>query len=201
LLKNLVSLNEEEFRQALQGVIVIKDGGKSKSEATSRADVILAAQLLFEAIRASNGEPVLVRNISHHGICSPATFDYVLEDLVNANLLFTLRQGPDKFVMFHDPRQLRTFEGLVPTPVLPLPDPFALQLLPDTAKMEEVLHMVAKERDYSEVEVTEVLAILHGKWVRTVGDLRVLSEERIEALDLPPVVTEYLLRVKAGGDQ
>jgi hypothetical protein len=78
-------------------------------------------------------------------------------------------------------------------------DPFAS--LPDTAKMEEVLHMVAKERGYSLEEVQPVLAILHGKWVRTVGDLRVLSEERIEALDLPPVVTEYLLRVKALGDQ
>jgi hypothetical protein len=78
-------------------------------------------------------------------------------------------------------------------------DPFAL--LPDTAKMEEVLRMVAKERDYSKEEVKEDLAVLHGKRVRTVGDLRVLSKERIEALDLPPVVTEYLLRVKAGGDQ
>jgi hypothetical protein len=78
-------------------------------------------------------------------------------------------------------------------------DPFAS--LPDTATMEEVLHMVAEEEGYSKEEVKEVLAILHGKWVRTVHNLRVLSKERVEALDLPPVVTEYLLRVKAGGDQ
>ena len=73
-------------------------------------------------------------------------------------------------------------------------DPFAL--LPETATMEEVLRVVAKERSFTEEEVQQDLAILHGKRVRTVGDLRVLSKERTEGLGLPPVVTEYLLRVK-----
>ena len=73
-------------------------------------------------------------------------------------------------------------------------DPFAL--LPDTATMEEVLRMVAKEQSYTEEEVKLALAILHGKWIRTVGNLRVLSKERTEGLGLPPVVTEYLLLVK-----
>jgi hypothetical protein len=73
--------------------------------------------------------------------------------------------------------------------------------LPDTAKMEEVLHMVAKEEGYSKEEVQQDLDVLHGKRVRTVGNLRVLSEEDIKELGLPPVVARYLLRVKAGGDQ
>ena len=61
--------------------------------------------------------------------------------------------------------------------------------------------MVAEERGYSEEDVQQVLAVLNSKWVRTVGDLRVLSKERIETLELPPVVTEYMQRVKAGGEQ
>jgi len=65
--------------------------------------------------------------------------------------------------------------------------------------MEEVLRAVAKEQSYTEGDVQEVLAVLQGKWVRTVGNLRVLSKDDIELLGLPPVVTVYLLRVKAGG--
>ena len=61
--------------------------------------------------------------------------------------------------------------------------------------------MVAKERDYTDQDVQEVLTVLNGKWVRTVGDLRVLTDEDIEKLGLPPVVTRYLLRVHAGGNQ
>jgi hypothetical protein len=78
-------------------------------------------------------------------------------------------------------------------------DPFASLL--DAATMEEVLRAVAIERGYTDEDVKHVLDVLHRKWVHTVGDLRVLSRERIEALDLTPVVTEYLLRVKAGVDQ
>ena len=72
-------------------------------------------------------------------------------------------------------------------------DPFAL--LPDTATMEEVLHMVAKEQGFAEEEVQHDLASLHGKRVRTVGDLRVLSKEQIIAYELPDVVQNYLRRV------
>jgi hypothetical protein len=61
--------------------------------------------------------------------------------------------------------------------------------------------MVAKERGDSEEEVQDDLAVLNGKRVRTVGGLRVLSKERIETLELPPVVAEYMQRVKAGGEQ
>ena len=69
--------------------------------------------------------------------------------------------------------------------------------------MEEVLSTVAEEVDYTDDEVKEDLAVLHSKRVRNAKQLRKLSKERIEALDLPPVVTEYLLRVKpgTGGDQ
>ena len=66
---------------------------------------------------------------------------------------------------------------------------------------QEVLRMVAKKEGYTEEEVQDDLAVLNGKRVRTVGDLRVLSKERIETLELPPVVTEYMQRVKAGGEQ
>ena len=61
--------------------------------------------------------------------------------------------------------------------------------------------MVAKKEGYSEERGQQVLAVLNGKWVRTVGNLRALSKERIEKLELPPVVTEYMQRVKAGGEQ
>lgn len=76
-------------------------------------------------------------------------------------------------------------------------DPFAS--LPDTTAMKDVMLDVAKERGLSEEEVQEVVAALHAKWVRTVGDLRVLAEADIKELALSPVVTRYLLRVKAGG--
>jgi hypothetical protein len=39
------------------------------------------------------------------------------------------------------------------------------------------------------------LSKLEDAGVFTVGDLRELSPARIEKLELPPVVTEYLLRV------
>ena len=66
---------------------------------------------------------------------------------------------------------------------------------------QEVLRMVAKKEGYSEEEVQQVLAVLNGKRVRTVGNLRALTNGVIKDLGLPPVVTRYLLRVKAGGEQ
>jgi hypothetical protein len=60
---------------------------------------------------------------------------------------------------------------------------------------QELLKKIAEERNYSEDEVGQDLAVLHGKRLRTVGDLRVLSEASIKELGLPPVVYEYLLRV------
>ena len=73
-------------------------------------------------------------------------------------------------------------------------DPFGS--LPDSHAMEDVLSMVAKAEGYTEEEMQQVLAVLQGKWVRTVHNLRGLSKERIETLGLPPLITEYLLRVK-----
>ena len=61
--------------------------------------------------------------------------------------------------------------------------------------------MVAKKEGYSEEEVQDDLAVLNGKRVRTVGNLRALTNGDIKDLGLPPVVTRYLLRVKAGGEQ
>ena len=74
-------------------------------------------------------------------------------------------------------------------------DTFAL--LPDTTTMEEVLRAVAEKEHYSKENwATPKLELLVANEIFTVGNLRVLSKERIEGLDLPPVVTEYLLRVK-----
>ena len=80
-----------------------------------------------------------------------------------------------------------------------VPDIDQITLFADTATMEEVLRAVAKEQSYTEEDVQQVLEMLQAKRVRTVGNLRVLSKERIEELGLPPVVTEFMLRVKAGG--
>jgi hypothetical protein len=57
---------------------------------------------------------------------------------------------------------------------------------------------VQEERGFTQDEVAQDLAVLDKARVRTVGDLRVLSAKRIEALSLSPVVIEYLLRVKGG---
>jgi hypothetical protein len=73
--------------------------------------------------------------------------------------------------------------------------------LPDNVTMEVVLREVAKERGYTKERWRQHLERIAKKEIDTVGDLRALSRERIETLDLTPVVTEYLLRVKAGGDQ
>ena len=61
--------------------------------------------------------------------------------------------------------------------------------------------MVAKERGYTEERWQNHAKLLAEKEIDTVGDLRALSKERIEKLELPPVVTEYMQRVKAGGEQ
>ena len=58
-----------------------------------------------------------------------------------------------------------------------------------------------KKEGYSEEEVQDDLAVLNGKRVRTVGNLRALTNGDIKDLGLPPVVTRYLLRVKARGEQ
>jgi hypothetical protein len=49
--------------------------------------------------------------------------------------------------------------------------------------------------DYTKEEQLEVLGVLAKNWIRTVHNLRVLTKPRIDALGLPPVVTEYLIRV------
>jgi hypothetical protein len=75
-------------------------------------------------------------------------------------------------------------------------DPFAA--FGDETKMDEVIRAIAEERKYTDGDVESVLSILKPAWVRTVGDLRALSSDRVEKLDLPPVITEYLQRVKQG---
>jgi hypothetical protein len=49
--------------------------------------------------------------------------------------------------------------------------------------------------DYTKEEQLEVLGVLTKNWIRTVHNLRVLTKPRIDALGLPPAVTEYLIRV------
>jgi hypothetical protein len=78
-------------------------------------------------------------------------------------------------------------------------DPFASLL--GTARMMEVLLAVAKEGGYTKEDIEEDLAILDGQRVRTVHNLRALSEQDIKELRLPPVVARYFLRIKAGGDR
>ena len=100
-------------------------------------------------------------------------------------------------MLFHDPRQLRTFELLVPVSDVPQPDPFSA--LANSVKMKEVLDMIAQEQGFSDKDVQKDLSVLQAKRVRTVGNLRVLSKERIDKeLSVGPIVVEYLQRVKAG---
>ena len=61
--------------------------------------------------------------------------------------------------------------------------------------------MVAKKEGYTEEQLKSSRTKLDDSLIFTVGNLRVLSKERIEKLELPPVVTEYMQRVKAGGEQ
>ena len=83
-------------------------------------------------------------------------------------------------------------------PAAAAPDPFAeFPDFKDEASMEEVVRAVVKKEGLDEDDAQADLAVLKAKRVRTVGNLRVLSEARIEVLGLPPVVTEYLLHVKA----
>ena len=61
--------------------------------------------------------------------------------------------------------------------------------------------MVATKEGYSEEQVKSTRTKLNDSLIFTVGNLRVLTKEDVEKLGLPPVVTRYLLRVKAGGEQ
>ena len=62
--------------------------------------------------------------------------------------------------------------------------------------MQQVITMVAQDRGYTEDRWRRHVQLLAEKEIDTVHNLRVLNRERIEGLGLPPVVTEYLLRVK-----
>ena len=66
----------------------------------------------------------------------------------------------------------------------------------DETTVDELLQMVADEEGYTKEDMKQVVDALRGELVRTVHNLRVLTEKRIESLGLPSVVTEYLLRVK-----
>jgi hypothetical protein len=66
---------------------------------------------------------------------------------------------------------------------------------------QEVLRMVAEERGYTEEQLKSSRTKLDDSLIFTVGDLRVLTDGDIKDLGLPPVVTRFLLRVKAGGGQ
>ena len=55
--------------------------------------------------------------------------------------------------------------------------------------------MIAEEQRFTEAERDEDLAALAKQRIRTVGNLRVLSADRVEKLALSPVVIEYLLRI------
>jgi hypothetical protein len=67
--------------------------------------------------------------------------------------------------------------------------------LDDKMSMAEVMTMIAEERGFTEAQRDECVETLAKLWIRTVGDLRVLSSDRVEKLALSPVVIEYLLRI------
>ena len=72
--------------------------------------------------------------------------------------------------------------------------------LSDAVRIEEAMKMVAEERGFTEQQHELVVSVLNEKWIRTVGDLRVLSQACIEARGLSPVVKGYLLRIHSGRD-
>ena len=75
-------------------------------------------------------------------------------------------------------------------------DPFAAY--DDKTKMEDVVRAIADKEEYDEEEIAPTLTILKQQLIKSVRNLRSLSVERIEQLGMPPVVTEYLQRVKKG---
>jgi len=83
--------------------------------------------------------------------------------------------------------------------VPPADDLFAQ--LADAVQIEEVVRMVAKKEGYTEERWQNHVKLLAEKEIDTVGNLRVLTNGDIKDLGLPPVVTRYLLRVKAGGEK
>ena len=77
------------------------------------------------------------------------------------------------------------------------PDRFAgFPEFKDEASMEDVVRAMAEKEGYDEDDVQADLAVLKAKRVRKVGTLRVLSEDDIKDLGLPPVVMRYLLHVR-----
>jgi hypothetical protein len=63
--------------------------------------------------------------------------------------------------------------------------------------VQDVVQLLAEKEGYTEERWRHQAAVLATQEIDTVGNLRALSVKRIEALEVPPVVTEYLLRVKA----
>jgi hypothetical protein len=193
----LVNTDKEKMKAVLvDSHIQVATDSTSETAGLPYADVVTAARLWFEALRASSGQPLLVDSVSPVNICPKTTFKAVLRDLESANLLFTYLQDGDRYVMFHDPRQLRTFEMLVPVPEVPQPDSFAM--LANSVTMKEVLGMVAKEEDFTEQTRAQQLEVLQDLSLRTVKNVRVLNNEAIERLNFDPVVKEYLKRIISG---
>jgi hypothetical protein len=129
-LDQLVNLDKIKMETVLfKGRIQVSAGSTPETANLLNDDIKKAAKLWFETLRASSGRPVLIRSVSSVHICPESTFDAVLRDLENANLLFTFGHRGDSYVIFHDPRQMRTFEMLVPVPDAPRPHLF-LRVLP-----------------------------------------------------------------------
>lgn len=67
--------------------------------------------------------------------------------------------------------------------------------LDDKVPMAEVMSMIAEEQRFTETQRDECIEVLAKLWIRTVGNLRVLSADRVEKLALSPVVIAYLRRI------
>jgi len=191
----LVNMDKVKMKAVLfKGHIQVATDSTPEPARLPYADVAKAVRLWLEALRASSGQPLLGDSVSPVNICPSATFDAVLRDLESANLLFTYTQDGDCYVLFHDPRQLRTFELLVPVPDIPQPDPFSA--LPNSVTMKEVLHMIAVDLDRT--YDPQLLETLHDFGLFNAGVLRVLDMEDVDPLNLDPVVKKYLKRIIAG---
>lgn len=135
LLLNQTNVDKAEMESVvLDGVVKVPVRAVHTTAELPRADIITASLLLFETLRAHSGKRVLLRDISPLNVCPQSTFDATLDDLVSTNLLFIFVDQGDRFLIFHDPRQLRTFELIVPKASPPRSDPFAEY--PDDTNME-----------------------------------------------------------------
>jgi hypothetical protein len=75
-------------------------------------------------------------------------------------------------------------------------DPFVAY--DDSTDIAVVVQAIAEEEKYDDDDMAPTLTNLKAKLIKSVHNLRVLEEEDVKGLNLPPVVFRYLIRVKKG---